>query len=80
MGSGCVQEEIRFLLSPELIASLLITERVNDVESVLITGSERFSKYYLPRSKMTGSALVTHKMTKASLKKKGAIEFTKGES
>ena len=45
LGSGCVQEEIRFLLSPELIASLLITERMNDLESVLITGSERFSKY-----------------------------------
>lgn len=45
LGSGCVQEEIRFLLSPELIASLLLTERMGDLESVLITGSERFSKY-----------------------------------
>ena len=38
LGSGCVQEEIRFLLSPELIASLLFTERLGDLESVLITG------------------------------------------
>jgi poly(ADP-ribose) glycohydrolase len=45
LGSGCVQEEIRFLLSPELIASRLLTERMGDLESVLITGSERFSKY-----------------------------------
>jgi poly(ADP-ribose) glycohydrolase len=45
LGSGCVQEEIRFLLSPELIASRLLTERLGDLEGVLITGSERFSKY-----------------------------------
>ena len=45
LASGCVQEEIRFLLSPELIASLLLTERMGPLENVLITGSERFSSY-----------------------------------
>jgi hypothetical protein len=45
LGSGCVQEEIRFLLSPELIASLLFTERLGDLEIVLITGF--FFKYYI---------------------------------
>lgn len=45
LGSGCVQEEIRFLLSPELIASRLITERMGDLENLVITGTERFSTY-----------------------------------
>ena len=45
LASGCVQEEIRFLLSPELITSLLLTERLGELEHLLITGSERFSTY-----------------------------------
>ena len=43
--SGCVQEEIRFLICPELIASLLFTERMLDTEAVIITGCEQFSQY-----------------------------------
>ncbi|CAG0892968.1 unnamed protein product [Cyprideis torosa] len=41
--SGCVQEEIRFLLSPELIVGLLLCERMEDTEVVLLTGAEQYS-------------------------------------
>ena len=45
LGSGCVQEEIRFLLCPELILSRLFTEELQDNESLIITGAEQFSSY-----------------------------------
>lgn len=45
LSSGCVQEEIRFLISPELLVSRLFTEELDDNESLLITGPERYSEY-----------------------------------
>jgi poly(ADP-ribose) glycohydrolase len=42
---GCVQEEIRFSLCPELTASLAFTQVMKADESVIITGSEQFSAY-----------------------------------
>ena len=42
--SGCVQEEIRFLLSPGLIVSRLFTECLADNEAMVITGVERFNR------------------------------------
>ena len=45
LGDGCVQEEIRFVLSPELIVSILFCERLEDNEALLIKGIERFSCY-----------------------------------
>ena len=45
LDEGCVQEEIRFLVCPELIVSRLITEELDANESLLITGCERFSNY-----------------------------------
>lgn len=42
---GAVQEEIRFIISPELIAARLFTERLHDHEIVKITGSRQFSGY-----------------------------------
>ncbi|XP_059099200.1 poly(ADP-ribose) glycohydrolase-like [Tigriopus californicus] len=45
LGHGCVQEEIRFLISPELILSRLFTERLSGNECLVVTGFERFSKY-----------------------------------
>ncbi|CAM4712794.1 unnamed protein product [Leuciscus chuanchicus] len=44
-GSGLVQEEIRFLINPELIAARLFTEALEDNECLIITGTEQFSKY-----------------------------------
>eukprot|EP00050_Salpingoeca_kvevrii_P010786 m.10398 g.10398 ORF g.10398 m.10398 type:complete len:720 (-) comp3077_c0_seq2:78-2237(-) len=45
IGHGAVQEEIRFLVCPELIVSRLLCERLSDRESVVITGAERYSNY-----------------------------------
>lgn len=42
---GCVQEEIRFLICPELIVSRVLAETLADNEALAIRGFERFSKY-----------------------------------
>lgn len=38
LGSGCVQEEIRFAVCPELIISCLFTEELDPTEALTITG------------------------------------------
>ncbi|XP_021956937.1 poly(ADP-ribose) glycohydrolase isoform X2 [Folsomia candida] len=45
LGNGTVMEEIRFSISPELIAARLFTEVLDDDEVLIITGSTQFSKY-----------------------------------
>ena len=45
LGHGCVQEEIRFVICPELIVSMLFTEQLDDLECLVISGHERFSNY-----------------------------------
>ncbi|KAH7387892.1 hypothetical protein KP509_16G047300 [Ceratopteris richardii] len=40
---GCVQEEIRFLISPELIAGMLFMPAMQANESIEIRGAERYS-------------------------------------
>ncbi|KAM7368544.1 hypothetical protein PAMP_012878 [Pampus punctatissimus] len=45
LGSGLVQEEILFLMNPELIVSRLFTEKLGDNECLIITGSQQFSCY-----------------------------------
>ena len=45
LSSGLVQEEIRFTVCPEMIASLLFTEVMTDNEVMVITGAEQFSNY-----------------------------------
>ncbi|EGC37690.1 hypothetical protein DICPUDRAFT_46365 [Dictyostelium purpureum] len=45
LGYGCVQEEIRFLINPELLVSMLFTSILEENETVIITGAQRFSKY-----------------------------------
>lgn len=45
LGHGCVQEEIRFLICPELIISRLFTEVLGSNESIVVTGAEQFSSY-----------------------------------
>lgn len=42
---GCVQEEIRFVICPELLCSRLFTEYLDDNECVTIMGVERFNYY-----------------------------------
>lgn len=41
LGSGLVQEEILFLMSPELIVSRLFTEKLDDNECLRITGTSQ---------------------------------------
>lgn len=43
LGEGCVQEEILFMLYPELIVSRLFTEELNPKETLIVTGCERFN-------------------------------------
>jgi len=45
LGKGSVQEEIRFITSPELILAQLFTEEITDNEVVLMSGFETFSKF-----------------------------------
>ncbi|XP_017287356.1 poly(ADP-ribose) glycohydrolase [Kryptolebias marmoratus] len=44
-GHGLVQEEIRFLINPELIVSRLFTEALEYNECLIITGTEQYSRY-----------------------------------
>ncbi|XP_076876833.1 poly(ADP-ribose) glycohydrolase isoform X2 [Brachyhypopomus gauderio] len=43
LGRGLVQEEIRFLMNPELIVARLFTEKLADNECLKITGTQRYS-------------------------------------
>lgn len=45
LSRGCVQEEIRFMINPELIAGMLFLPRMDDNEAIEIVGAERFSCY-----------------------------------
>jgi poly(ADP-ribose) glycohydrolase len=45
LNSGCVQEEIRFVICPELLLSLLFTEKLESNECLIIKGSEQYSSY-----------------------------------
>ncbi|PAA70250.1 hypothetical protein BOX15_Mlig006718g2 [Macrostomum lignano] len=45
LGHGLMQQEIRFMISPELIVTRLVTECLDDNEALLIEGFERFSDY-----------------------------------
>ncbi|XP_037803475.1 poly(ADP-ribose) glycohydrolase-like isoform X2 [Penaeus monodon] len=44
LGLGCVQEEIRFVLSPELIVSRLFTQVLDKTEALIVLGVEQFNK------------------------------------
>uniref|UniRef100_A0A6V7LA66 poly(ADP-ribose) glycohydrolase n=1 Tax=Bracon brevicornis TaxID=1563983 RepID=A0A6V7LA66_9HYME len=53
---GCVQEEIRFVICPELMVTMLVSEMLDDTEALVVTGAERYSKYegYSHTFKWTG--------------------------
>ncbi|XP_020686347.2 poly(ADP-ribose) glycohydrolase 1 [Dendrobium catenatum] len=42
---GCVQEEIRFMINPELIVGMLFMVSMQKNEAIEVIGSERFSNY-----------------------------------
>ena len=54
LGRGCVQEEIRFIICPELIVARLFTECLADNEALLVIG-KHFSK---PNFEKTGLTLI----------------------
>ncbi|GAB0097343.1 Poly(ADP-ribose) glycohydrolase [Sergentomyia squamirostris] len=45
LASGCVQEEIRFVICPELLISRLFTEVLDRTEALHVIGAEQFSEY-----------------------------------
>ncbi|BES88115.1 poly(ADP-ribose) glycohydrolase [Nesidiocoris tenuis] len=45
LGRGSVQEEIRFVLCPELVVARLFCESLGDTEALIVTGCERFNTY-----------------------------------
>ncbi|KAF8708758.1 hypothetical protein HU200_030145 [Digitaria exilis] len=45
LSRGCVQEEIRFMINPELIVGMLFMACMEDNEAIEIVGAERFSQY-----------------------------------
>lgn len=45
LGAGSVQEEIRFVICPELIISRLFTESLGISDVLLVSGVEQFNKY-----------------------------------
>ncbi|XP_036936356.1 poly(ADP-ribose) glycohydrolase isoform X1 [Acanthopagrus latus] len=55
--SGLVQEEIRFLINPELIVSRLFTEALDHNDCLIITGTQQYSEYsgYSRTYQWTGS-------------------------
>ncbi|CAO1410422.1 unnamed protein product [Diamesa hyperborea] len=45
LGHGCVQEEIRFVICPELIVGRLFVESLRSAEAVLMVGCEQYCNY-----------------------------------
>lgn len=45
LGRGCVQEEIRFVICPELFITKLIAEVMQPNEALFMIGCERYSEY-----------------------------------
>ena len=56
MNQGMVQEEIYFLIYPECLISSMCCERMENWETIFITGAKRFSKYtgYADKTKFAG--------------------------
>ena len=45
LSSGCVQEEIRFAICPEMLVSLLLCEAMEPDECIYLIGCEQYSSY-----------------------------------
>ncbi|CAF0809366.1 unnamed protein product [Rotaria sp. Silwood1] len=45
LSTGCVQEEIRFSICPEMLVSLLVCEKMEVNECIFLIGCERYSSY-----------------------------------
>ena len=67
-----LQEEIRFLISPELILARLFCSRMEDTEAIIVTGFERFSNYkgYSANFKYAGPHYDTREILRESRHRK----------
>ena len=45
LNTGCVQEEIRFCINPELLPSMMLFDCLNDNEAAILIGTEQYSTY-----------------------------------
>lgn len=45
IGNGCVQEEIRFVINPEMIVARLFTQSLDNDEALIMIGCEQFNQY-----------------------------------
>jgi poly(ADP-ribose) glycohydrolase len=43
LSGGCVQEEIRFAVAPELLVAMIVSPRMTDREAIVMRGAERFA-------------------------------------
>lgn len=48
LSGGCVQEEIRFAICPELLIGVLLCPVMSEAEAIQIVGAEQFSAYEVP--------------------------------
>lgn len=46
IGHGCVQEEIRFVINPEMIVARLFTQSLDNEEALIMIGCEQFNCYH----------------------------------
>ncbi|XP_027167124.1 poly(ADP-ribose) glycohydrolase 1-like [Coffea eugenioides] len=71
---GCVQEEIRFMINPELVAGMLFLPSMADNEAIEVVGTERFSNYtgYASSFRFSGD-YVDHKDTDSLGRRKTRI-------
>lgn len=44
LGHGCVQEEIRFMLCPELLTTRLLAEALDKTEAIVVIGVEQYNR------------------------------------
>eukprot|EP00277_Geminigera_cryophila_P010501 CAMPEP_0179410576 /NCGR_PEP_ID=MMETSP0799-20121207/3377_1 /TAXON_ID=46947 /ORGANISM="Geminigera cryophila, Strain CCMP2564" /LENGTH=492 /DNA_ID=CAMNT_0021182467 /DNA_START=6 /DNA_END=1484 /DNA_ORIENTATION=- len=65
LSGGCVQEEIRFAICPELVIGVLICQVMTDREAIQIVGAEQFSAYsgYMFKLRYAGDFKDTSKTT-----------------
>ena len=45
LGLGCAQEEIRFVLSPECLVSVLVCDPMDDKEAILVVSNDPRSRF-----------------------------------
>eukprot|EP00300_Choanocystis_sp_HF-7_P006462 c14723_g1_i2.p1 GENE.c14723_g1_i2~~c14723_g1_i2.p1 ORF type:complete len:524 (+),score=112.96 c14723_g1_i2:223-1794(+) len=45
LGSGSLQEEIRFCMFPELTVAIVLCEKLQDLEALVVEGALRFNRY-----------------------------------